>query len=148
MGDSSNGLLALGGLLSFLAAAAHLACIAIGAPAYRAMGAGEGMAKLAESGHWYPTAITLAISSLLAVWGLYAFSGAGVVRRLPFLRSALCAIATIYLARAVAFPLLTPYFPGNSLQFWVISSAICFVLGATYMAGIVRGWSRLGAAVV
>lgn len=143
MSNPSNTFLAVGGLLSFLAAAAHLACIAIGAPAYRVMGAGEGIAQLAQNGHWYPTVITLTIAAVLTIWGLYALSGAGLLPRLPLLKLALCAITAICLVRAAAFPLLMPYFPGNTTQFWLVSSAVCFFFGATYLVGLVQGWSRL-----
>ena len=71
--------LVLGGALSALAAVAHLACIALGAPAYRFMGAGERMARSVEAGKARPTLVTMAIATLLLVWASYAFSGAGLL---------------------------------------------------------------------
>jgi len=51
----------VGGALSVNAAVAHLVCIALGAPAYRFMGAGERMVCAVEAGSVRPTLNTLAI---------------------------------------------------------------------------------------
>lgn len=119
-----------------LAALAHLACIVLGAPAYLAMGAGPRMAQLAEAGHWYPPTITVAIAAVLSLWSLYALSGAGVVRRLPLLRTVLAAIGVALLLRSVARPVIEPYFPGNGEAFWFLSSAACALIGALYLMGL------------
>lgn len=127
--------LALAGLLVLIASLAHLACIAIGPKAYRFMGAGERMARAVEAGKTQPTLSTLGIASVLLVWALYAFSGAGLVPRLPFTEPALCLISAVFLSRAVAFPWLRPSFPENSTTFWVVSSGICLVIGLLYAVG-------------
>jgi uncharacterized membrane protein len=141
----STGSLALlvGASLSALAAMAHLACIAIGAPAYRFMGAGERMARAAEAGHLRPTLVTLTIAGVLLVWAAFALSGSGVVRPLPFTRFALVAISVAYLGRAVAFPLLKPRFPENSKSFWLVSSGICGLIGLVHAYGTVSLWRTL-----
>lgn len=143
MATTANPFLLIGAALSATAALAHLACIAFGPSWYRAMGAGEQMARMAAEGRWYPTVVTLAISALLAVWSLYALSGAGVIARLPLLRTALCLITAVYLLRAFAAPLLRPAFPGNSTTFWIASSAICLLLGAVHLIGLRQVWGRL-----
>lgn len=138
-----NRFLIAAGILSALAALIHLGCIAFGAPWYRFFGAGEQMAQMASAGHWYPTTAALVIAAVLTVWSLYAFSGAGIIGRLPLLRSALCAITGVYLLRGVAFVFLMPFFPGNSLAFWAASSAICLAIGVTHLAGLRQIWSRV-----
>jgi hypothetical protein len=143
MTTSRNSFLIFGAALSALAALLHLGCIAFGAPWYRFLGAGEQMAQMASAGHWYPTAVTLLIVVVLSLWSLYALSGAGVIRKLPLVRSALCAITGIYLLRGVAFVLLMPYFPGNSTSFWLWSSAICFSFGIVHLVGLRQVWGRL-----
>lgn len=143
MENARNSFLITGGVLSALAALLHLGCIAFGAPWYRFLGAGEQMAQMASAGHWYPTVVTLVIAVVLSVWSLYALSGAGVIRKLPFMRLALCAITGIYLLRGVAFAPLIPYFPGNSMSFWFWSSAISFTFGLVHFAGLRQVWARL-----
>lgn len=134
--------LALGGVLSAIAALAHLACIALGGRAYRFMGAGERMARAAEAGRLAPTLVTAAIAGMLLVWAVYAFSGAGLAPPLPFTRLVLALISAAYLVRALAFPLLKPMFPGNSATFWRVSSGICLVLGLLHAAGVLAAGDR------
>src|ERR1700754_4227358 len=102
MGNSRNTSLIIGAALSALAALLHVGCILFCAPWYRFFGAGERMARMAAVGHWYPTALAAVIVTMLSSWSMYALSGAGVIRRLPFVRPALCLITSIYLLRAVA----------------------------------------------
>lgn len=99
MVSPSNKLLVVAAVLSGLAALMHLACLVVGAPLFRLLGAGEQMAQLHLAGHWYPTVVTLVIASILAGWSLYALSGAGLIRKLPFRRTALSAITAIYMVR-------------------------------------------------
>jgi hypothetical protein len=135
--------LAIGACLSAVAAVAHLACIAIGAPAYRFMGAGEKMARAAEAGQVQPTLVTLAIAGVLSVWAGYALSGAGIIGRLPFTKVILLAICSVYVGRAVAFPLLRAVFPGNSETFWLVSSGICLCIGLVHAYGLALNWQVL-----
>ena len=65
--------LVLGAAFSVAAAVAHLACIALGAPAYRFMGAGEKMARAAEAGSVRPALLTLLLGlvhgyGVIALW--------------------------------------------------------------------------------
>lgn len=142
---SSVGMIALavGGALSAFAAAAHLACIALGAPAYRVMGASDRMVRAAEEGSARPALITLFIAMMLFLWSGYALAGAGVIAPLPLTKSALMVISAIYLLRAVAFPFLKPLFPANTQAFWLVSSAVCLVMGLVHLVGIIDLWGVL-----
>ena len=135
--------LVLAGALTLLAALAHLACIALGASAFRFMGAGERMAQAVEAGRLRPTLVTIGIAGVLAIWAAYAFSAAGLINRMPFERIALPSISAVFLARAVAFPLLKPIFPENSKRFWFVSSGICLGVGALFACGTAAAWARL-----
>ncbi|HSX50390.1 MAG TPA: hypothetical protein VLF09_05510 [Cellvibrio sp.] len=138
-----NSFLILASICSGIAALLHLGCIIFGADWYRAFGAGEQMAQMAEAGMLYPTVVTSVIVVVLVVWSLYALSGAGVIRKLPLVRTALCVISTIYLLRGVAFIPLMPLFPENSLTFWLVSSGVCLLLGALYALGTKQAWAYL-----
>lgn len=143
MPKTLNKWLLAGGLLSLLASCLHLAIVIGGPDWYRAFGAGEGMARAAARGSPMPTVITLGIASVLAIWALYAFSGAGLVRRLPLLRTGLVVIASIYLLRGLAlFPALI-FKPEivDGFIFW--SSFVVLGYGATYAIGTFRSWGRL-----
>ncbi|HEY0155346.1 MAG TPA: hypothetical protein VGB92_25250 [Longimicrobium sp.] len=138
-------LLVLGGSLTGVAALLHVAIIVGGPDWYRFFGAGERMARLAARGSIYPAVITACIAAILAVWALYAFSGAGVIRRLPLLRLALSLIAAVFLARGilgVPLVLLVDDVYTNQLRakmtFMIVSSAICVALGLCYAIGAAR----------
>ena len=135
--------LAIGACLSAVAAVAHLACIVVGAPAYRFMGAGDKMTRAAEAAKVQPTLVTLAIAGVLLVWAGYALLGAGIIDRLPFTKLALLVICSVYIVRAVAFPLLKAVFPGNSETFWLVSSGICLFIGLVHAYGLALLWQVL-----
>ncbi|HEX9983993.1 MAG TPA: hypothetical protein VGF69_12065 [Thermoanaerobaculia bacterium] len=131
-----------GAIFSAVAALLHVGCIVFGAPWYRFMGAGERMARMAERGHWYPTVVTTAIVCVLSIWSVYAMSGAGVIGRLPFLHAVLLGIGAVYLLRGVAAFALVPFFPGNSLRFWIVTSVVSAVAGAVHLLGLKEIWTR------
>lgn len=134
--------LILAGSLSLLAAVLHLAVIVGGPDWYRFFGAGEGMARMAERGMIQPTLITIGIAAVLAIWAAYAYSGAGVIPRLPLLRTGLVVITGIYLARGL---LVIPAFAMgreiNAFGWW--SSLIVLIYGLAYLIGTWRAWPRL-----
>ena len=139
-----NNYLIIAAVCSAVAALMHVGCIIFGGDWYRFFGAGEQMAQMAEAGHIYPTIVTSVIVVVLALWSLYALSGAGVIMRLPLLRVGLCVIAAIYLLRGIVFIPLMPMFPENSTTFWLVSSAICFAFGLMYALGIKQSWAYIG----
>ncbi|MFC6981197.1 hypothetical protein [Microbulbifer taiwanensis] len=125
-----------------LASVTHIAIIFGGADWYRFFGAGEEMALMQESGSYYPAVLTGFIALVLAIWSLYAFSGAGLMRRLPFIKPALATIAVILLARGfLGIPVVlfsdNPYFAelGSNLAFIIVSSIICLAIGLCYGFG-------------
>lgn len=107
------------------------------------MGAGEDMARAAERGYWSPAVLTLGIAAVLAVWAAYAFSGAGLIGRLPLLRTGLVAIALIYLGRGLAVLAPDAWRPDLSLTFKLWSSLIVLGLGVAYAVGTWRAWPHL-----
>lgn len=138
-------LLKLAGFLSACVAMLHLLIIFGGAPAYRYFGAGERMARMAQLGSPVPTAITVALAAIFALWAAYAFAGAGLIARPPFLRAGLVAIGLVYTARGlVAAPQL----------YWILSGAkantrhlgfslAALLIGLTYLAGARQAWAAL-----
>lgn len=132
-----------GGALSAVAALLHLAIIPGGPAWYRFFGAGERMARLAAAGAPRAWLITLAIAAVLAVWSAYAFSGAGLLPRLPLLRTGLMVIAAAYLLRGLAVLPLLGFRPDLPVAFVVWSSIIVLAIGMTYAVGTWQVWPRL-----
>lgn len=135
--------LIVGGSLAVVAALLHIACIFGGPDWYRFFGAGEDMARAAAQGLWRPALITLAIAAILLLWAAFAFSGAGLLPRLPLLRTGLVAITAIYLLRGLVFVPLNLWRPTHSDAFAIWSSAIVLAYGAVYAVGTVKAWRFL-----
>lgn len=88
----------------------------------------------------------IGVALLLVVFSAFAASGAGIIPRLPFLRTTLLTIGVVFVVRGVALvPLLLASSglrtgvegapPGG-----VASSFVALVLGILYMGGTVARW--------
>ncbi len=138
---TGNPWLVAGGCLSAAAALLHVGVILGGPDWYRFFGAGEAMAQMAESGSPVPALVTTGIAAVLASWSAYAFAGAGLIRRLPLMRTALVSITAIYLLRGLLIVpvLLKP----NAAAFDVWSSLVVLLYGTVYALGTWRAWDHL-----
>ena len=140
--------LVIAGIFSAIGALLHLATIIGGPDFYRFMGAGEGMAQMAEDGLAYPAIVTSIIALILFTWSAYAFSGAGVIKRLPLLKIGLVLISSILMLRAVfgvVFMFITienPYL--IELQerpiFMITTSLICLIFSLFFITGTYKQW--------
>lgn len=136
-----NIMLIIAGIMSLFAATIHVGCIYFGASWYRFFGAGEQMAIMAEQGSIKPALITSCIIFVLMIWSLYAFSAAGMMVKLPFLRVILVMITVIYLLRGVAGYFLINNPLGRTPEFWIWSSSICLGIGIMHLIGVKQMWS-------
>ena len=136
----TNGWLAAGGALSAAAAVAHLAIIVGGPRWYDVFGAGPRMVRLAEQGSPKAALITVGIAAVLAIWAAYAFSGAGLIPRLPLLKLGLAAISAIYLLRAVGY--IPALFVAGApvVTFAWVSSAIVLLYAVVHIIGTLQLW--------
>lgn len=136
--------LTTGGWLSVAAALLHIACIFGGGDYYRFFGAGEEIARADEAGSWTPAIMTSGIALILGIWATYAFSGAGLIRRLPLIRTALVIISAIYMLRGMfIFPIMIE--PAMRSPFNIWSSLIVLGYGITYAIGTRVAWAQLSA---
>ena len=141
----ANAWLVIAGSMNALASLIHVGCIVAGPSWYRFFGAPEPLIRAVENGDPTLDWITAGIAGILAIWSAYAFSGAGLIRRLPLVRTALVAITTIYLARGllivpVAAQLSFEKAPG---EYW--SSVIVLLYGIVHAVGTWRAWPQLSA---
>lgn len=137
---TANPWLAVGGALSAAASLAHLAIILGGPRWYDFFGAGPRMVRLAEQGSPKAALITLGIAAVLAIWAAFAFSGAGLIPRLPLIKLALLAITAVYVVRAVGYipTLMVTGAPVGTFA-WV-SSAIVLVYAVVHVLGTLELW--------
>ena len=137
-----NPWLIVGGWLSTAASLLHIGCIIGGPDWYRFFGAGEAMASAAERGEIYPALVTFGIAAILAIWAAYAFAGAGMIRRLPLMRTALVLISGIYLLRGLALVPIS-FTPAAQTPFNLWSSLIVLAYGIAYAVGTWKAWPAL-----
>lgn len=130
-----NSWLILAGSLSWIAALLHIAVIVGGPEWYILFGAGQELADLAAQGSLYPAILTLFIATVLFVWGLYAFSAAGKIRKLPFLNLALVAITAVYALRGGGAFVAMIFVEDLRTPFFVWSSLICGLYALAYGMG-------------
>jgi hypothetical protein len=104
----NNRLLAVGGLSSLAIALLHIVMVPIGTPAYRFFTAPEELIQRHEQGSPTLAVLTLGIAAVFTVWGLYGFSGAELIRRLPLPRTGLVFIGAIYAWRGGSSSLSSP----------------------------------------
>ena len=138
-----NGFLIAAATLSAVAALLHVGILVFGADWYRFFGAGERMAQLAAAGHWYPPLITSLIALVLSSWATYALAGAGVIRRLPLMKPALCIITAIYLLRGLVIIPIAAFATSMATPFWYWSSAVCLLYGLVHLLGLRQAWAHL-----
>ncbi len=132
-------------LLSFVVAAVHLGAIAVGPRAYDYLGAGD-LGRMAERGSTTPALVTAGLTGIFAVFGVYALSGAGRVRRLPLLVGVLVAIGIVYTLRGALFPFEVAALLKGTASFpprFAVFSAASLFIGLAYLTGTARAWGRL-----
>ena len=135
--DNGRALLVVGGIVSGLIALLHVV-LAIRPGLFRYIGPGGGSAltEKAIQGSSGIVVATIALALMFAVWALYGLSGAGIIGKLPLLRTALIGISVIYLLRAMFIVPETRMVlsEGYSPRFLVFSG-IALVAGLLYLVG-------------
>ena len=134
--DDLNHSLLLGGSLSILAGLLHIGVIIGGPEWYQFFHAGNALVSLTRQDSPLPDIITAGIALILFFWGIAAFSGAGLIAPIPWLKPVLMIIAGIYLLRGVVIIPLLFFAPQLIDAFMVITSAISLIIGLSYAAGI------------
>ncbi len=100
MSNAPKWLLVAGAAANFGIAALHVFIAIVGVPAYIYFGTAD-LARMALQGSPIPAIATLALAGLFAIFGMYALSGAGVMRRLLFTHVALVLIGSVYTLRGL-----------------------------------------------
>ena len=74
---------------------------------------------------------------------LYALSGAGIIRKICLLRTALVVITSICLLRGMVLIPLLVLVPGKLSDFDIVGSLVWFLAGLSYLLGTVGKWQHL-----
>jgi hypothetical protein len=131
---------------SFGVCVLHLAAILIGPAAYRLLGAGEDFAAMAEIGSPFPALITFGLAVLFAIFGFYALSGAGVLRRFPLLAVVLVGTTALYTLRGALLFVelglsLASLVPLDGMN--ILYSAASLAIGIIHFTGLKTNWQQI-----
>ncbi|MFZ6874324.1 hypothetical protein ACO0LF_19880 [Undibacterium sp. Di27W] len=145
MKRNNNPYLFWSGMVLVLGALIHLATLWGGPDWYAYIGAPDGIVAMAKAGKRYPVVVCLIIAGFLFVCAAFAFSGAGLIRRLPLLRTVLALMAGGLIVRGISFIPLVIWWP-EALAFvtsihsvntlLLITSAICLGTGLGLAIGL------------
>ena len=126
----------------------HIAIIFGGPSWYEFVGAPAGLVAMASTDSLRPAISCLVIAALLVACSAYAYSGAGLIRKLPGLRVVSALIGTGLIVRGVTFvpvAALRPHLLSGLCgkcqgvnAFVLVTSALCLVIGVGYAVGAVR----------
>jgi putative oxidoreductase len=136
----------LTGIVALIGALLHIAIMLGGPDWYDFFGAPEGLVQMARAGSLRAPISCLIIAGILFVFAAYAFSAAGLIKRLPLLRIITGLIATVLVVRGLTFIPLILWKPKilsgicdcRSVDaFILVTSLICLAMGIGYaMAAI------------
>jgi hypothetical protein len=97
------------------------------------------LASMAEQGSPGTRVASAGLAVLFSIWAMYAFSGAGLVRALPWLRAVLVAVGVTYLLRGLAIiPELEMVRAEGYPTQYVVFSGISLLTGSLYLIGAWR----------
>jgi putative oxidoreductase len=135
----------LGAIISLAIALLHVVIIFIGPEAYRYFGAGEEMATMAEKGSFYPALVTTFVALVFSIFGLYALSAAGILKKFPFTKVVVVIITTIYLLRGFGFVIeVTGIIYGYEVPLrHAVFSFVALSTGVVHLIALIKGWKNL-----
>lgn len=144
--DCGRRLLIACALADFALALLHVVCIFTGEATARFFTAPPFVMEMIRSGSWLIVPVCLAIVAVLSTFGLYAWSAAGRMHRLPALRAGLIAIGAIYTLRGLALipqAIVMLRYPGAFPWQVPVFSLMALALGLAHLAGAGCQWRAL-----
>lgn len=150
MHEPRNNYLIWSGIAAAAGGLLHLAAIFGGPAWYRFIGATEPIIRMVERGHSYPIVVVLVAATFLFACASYAFSGAGLIPRLPLLRTGLVLITAGVLIHGLAFIPMVVLWPEAMLLVYdgdgintalIVTTILCLVTGTGYALGTRAAWA-------
>jgi hypothetical protein len=135
-------LLISAGVIASASAIWHLLCI-FGGPSWFAFArAPQQIIDSAQQGTMIAPIGTVIVSSLMFACSVFAFSAAGLIRRVPLLKSALITIAILCTLRGLIG--IPTFVTSTGLDIWqIVASTVWFYVGICFIAGSIEQY-RLG----
>jgi hypothetical protein len=129
--------------IALFAACIHWVAPFVGPDWYDFLTAPRWVGESARNGTAEAPVGAMVIGFLMFSCALYAFSGAGLIHRLPLTKTALVIITSICLLRGL---LLLPFFirvPERLSSFDIVASLVWFIAGPGFLFGSYGNWTQL-----
>ncbi|MGI0119618.1 hypothetical protein [Zooshikella sp. RANM57] len=127
--------LVIAAIITISTAVAHMSCIFLGPSCYSAQMAPQVVIQSAIDGTLIAPITTVFISILFITCGVFALSGAGILKKLPLLKLALASIATLCLLRGISTLPLSLLYPDKVSMFSISAGIVWFITGGLFMYG-------------
>ena len=102
-----------------------------------------GPVPLMEQHFWQYVGLCVGFGVLAAAMGAYALSGAGAIRRIPFLRTGVIVVSVIYMLRGILAILQVPMVMRNpDLTRYLWFSIIALAVGVVHVIGLMQLYRR------
>lgn len=133
--------IAAGGIIASLVAIWHVLMIAGGPSWYAFARAPQYIVDSAAEGTLIAPLGAIAIALLMFICAAYAFSAAGLLKKIPLVKPALTTIAVICLVRSL---ILSPiFFSLEQLGVWhLVASSGWFFVGVCFLLGAIKQFSK------
>ncbi len=128
-------MLKLGGYINIVISIAHIVGLFWADKMFEVTGIGNEMTKIAQTHSSLPYLLTIFVSVVFFIFGLYGLSANNKFRKLPFLKPVVFVIAGIYLLRGIG-ELIFDLEKQQANQFMEIAySLIAVFIGLLYLIG-------------
>jgi len=132
-------MLRIGGYINILIAIGHLIGLIWAEQFFEVTGIGEKMKELSEVHSTFPYLLTILVSIVFFVFGLYGLSADNKFRKVPFLKIGIFGIAGIYIFRGLG-ELIFDYIQGINTSLGTIYSIFALIIGLLYFIGGLKKW--------
>jgi len=133
-------MLKLGGYINILIAIGHIVGLIWAEQMFALTGIGKEMTELAQTHSSLPFFLTIFVSIVFFIFGLYGLSADNNFRQLPFLKPVIFVIASIYLLRGIG-ELIFDLEKQQANQFLEITySLIAVFIGLLFLIGGLKKW--------
>lgn len=131
----------IAGVFNFILAIGHLLSLIWAKHVFEAGGIGEGMNEMSQIHPFLPYLITIIVAVGFFIFGLYALSADGRIRKLPLLKLGIFTIAAIFILRSVMgfVEIITM---DISVVREIIYSLVALLVGLLYLVGGINKWIK------
>ena len=137
-------MLKLGGYINIIIAIAHLLGLVWADIMFEVTGIGKEMTELAQYHFSLPYLLTIFVSVVFLIFGLYGLSADNKFKRLPFLKPIIFTIAGIYLLRGIGELILDSGKQQENQFLEIIYSLIAVFIGLLFLIGGLKKWKTDG----